>query len=197
MIKEEIKISDEIKKISEELSILPLKGTVVFPSLIIPLVITDQRYAKLIDDTLMGGKVIGLFAQKDPELENPGPNDIHKIGTAGTILKMLRFPDGSVRFLVQGLTRIKIKRFIKEDPFLTARVEPLEDLIEESVEMEALNRTIIDLLKKVVNLAPYLPDDLQISALNIEDPGKLSDLISSNLNITLAQKQDLLETLEV
>ena len=197
MIKEEIKISDEIKKISEELSILPLKGTVVFPSLIIPLVITDQRYAKLIDDTLMGGKVIGLFAQKDPELENPGPNDIHKIGTAGTILKMLRFPDGSVRFLVQGLTRIKIKRFIKEDPFLTARVEPLEDLIEESVEMEALNRTIIDLLKKVVNLAPYLPDDLQISALNTEDPGKLSDLISSNLNITLAQKQDLLETLEV
>ena len=197
MIKEEIKISDEIKKISEELSILPLKGTVVFPSLIIPLVITDQRYAKLIDDTLMGGKVIGLFAQKDPELENPGPNDIHKIGTAGTILKMLRFPDGSVRFLVQGLTRIKIKKFIKEDPFLTARVEPLEDLIEESVEMEALNRTIIDLLKKVVNLAPYLPDDLQISALNTEDPGKLSDLISSNLNITLAQKQDLLETLEV
>jgi ATP-dependent Lon protease len=197
LIKEEIKISDEIKKISEELSILPLKGTVVFPSLIIPLVITDQRYAKLIDDTLMGGKVIGLFAQKDPELENPGPNDIHKIGTAGTILKMLRFPDGSVRFLVQGLTRIKIKKFIKEDPFLTARVEPLEDLIEESVEMEALNRTIIDLLKKVVNLAPYLPDDLQISALNTEDPGKLSDLISSNLNITLAQKQDLLETLEV
>jgi len=197
LIKEEIKISDEIKKISEELSILPLKGTVVFPSLIIPLVITDQRYAKLIDDTLMGGKVIGLFAQKDPELENPGPNDIHKIGTAGTILKMLRFPDGSVRFLVQGLTRIKIKRFIKEDPFLTARVEPLEDLIEESVEMEALNRTILELLKRVVNLAPYLPDDLQISALNTEDPGKLSDLISSNLNITLAQKQDLLETLEV
>lgn len=197
MIKEEIKISDEIKKISEELSILPLKGTVVFPSLIIPLVITDQRYAKLIDDTLMGGKVIGLFAQKDPELENPGSNDIHKIGTAGTILKMLRFPDGSVRFLVQGLTRIKIKRFIKEDPFLTARVEPLEDLIEESVEMEALNRTILELLKRVVNLAPYLPDDLQISALNTEDPGKLSDLISSNLNITLAQKQDLLETLEV
>jgi ATP-dependent Lon protease len=197
LIKEEIKISDEIKKISEELSILPLKGTVVFPSLIIPLVITDQRYAKLIDDTLMGGKVIGLFAQKDPELENPGSNDIHKIGTAGTILKMLRFPDGSVRFLVQGLTRIKIKRFIKEDPFLTARVEPLEDLIEESVEMEALNRTILELLKRVVNLAPYLPDDLQISALNTEDPGKLSDLISSNLNITLAQKQDLLETLEV
>ncbi len=197
MVKEEIKIADEIKKISEELSILPLKGTVVFPSLIIPLVITDQRYAKLIDDTLMGGKVIGLFAQKDPELENPGPNDIYKIGTAGTILKMLRFPDGSVRFLVQGLTRIKIKRFLKEDPFLTAKVEPLEDLIEESVEMEALNRTIIDLLKKVVNLAPYLPDDLQISALNTEDPGKLSDLISSNLNITLAQKQDLLETLEV
>jgi len=197
LLKEEIKLSEEMKKLSDELSILPLKGNVVFPSLIIPLIITDQRHAKLIDDTLMGGKAIGLFAQKDPEIDNPGPNDIYKIGTAGTILKMLRFPDGSVRFLVQGLSRIKIKRFLKEEPFLLARVEPLEDKIEKSVEMEALMRTILDLLKKVVNLAPYLPDDLQISAFNTEDPGKLSDLISSNLNITPAQKQELLETLEV
>ena len=197
MLKEEIKISEEMKKLSEELSILPLKGNVVFPSLIVPLVITDQRYAKLIDDTLMSGKAIGLFAQKDPEVENPEPGDIFKIGTAGTILKMLRFPDGSVRFLVQGLTRIKIKKFIKDKPYLLARIEPLEDKLEESVEMEALIRTILDLLKKVVNLAPYLPDDLQISVLNAEDPSKLSDLISSNLNITPAQKQELLETLEV
>ncbi len=196
-MKEETKVSEEMKKLSDELSILPLKGNIVFPSLIIPLVITDQRYAKLIDDTLMGGKAIGLFAQKLPEVDNPNPDDIYKIGTAATILKMLRFPDGSVRFLVQGLTRIKIKKFLKEEPFLLAKVEPLEDKLEESVEMEALIRTILDLLKKVVSLAPYLPDDLQVSALNTEDPGKLSDLIASNLNITPAQKQELLETLEV
>jgi len=197
LLREETKISEEMKKLTDELSILPLRGNVVFPSLIIPLVITDQRYAKLIDDSLMGGKAIGLFAQKNPEIENPGPDDIYKIGTAGTILKMLRFPDGSVRFLVQGLSRIRIKKYLKEDPFLLAKVEPLEDVMEESVEMEALMRTILDLLKKVVNLAPYLPDDLQISALNTEDPGKLSDLVASNLNITLAQKQELLETVEV
>jgi len=197
LLREETKISEEMKKLTDELSILPLRGNVVFPSLIIPLVITDQRYAKLIDDSLMGGKAIGLFAQKNPEMENPGPDDIYKIGTAGTILKMLRFPDGSVRFLVQGLSRVRIKRFLKEGPFLFAKVEPLEDIIEESVEMEALMRTILDLLKKVVNLAPYLPDDLQISALNTEDPGKLSDLVASNLNITIAEKQELLETIEV
>ncbi len=117
MLREETKISEEMKKLTDELSILPLRGNVVFPSLIIPLVITDQRYAKLIDDSLMGGKAIGLFAQKNPEMENPGPDDIYRIGTAGTILKMLRFPDGSVRFLVQGLSRVRIKRFLKEDPF--------------------------------------------------------------------------------
>ena len=100
MLREETKISEEMKKLTDELSILPLRGNVVFPSLIIPLVLTDQKYAKLIDDSLMGGKAIGLFAQKSPEMENPGPDDIYKIGTAGTILKMLRFPDGSVRFLV-------------------------------------------------------------------------------------------------
>ncbi|HEX9917441.1 MAG TPA: LON peptidase substrate-binding domain-containing protein, partial [candidate division Zixibacteria bacterium] len=188
---------EETKKIQEELSILPLKGVVVYPFLIMPLLISSQKYAHMIDDTLMHGKVIGLVTQKNPEQEEPGPDDIYKMGTAATILKMLRFPDGSVRFLVQGLSRIRLKSIVKTDPYITAQVEVIEDQIRKTVELEALVRSILDQLRKVVNLAPYLPDDLQISAINTEDPGKLADLIASNLNITIPQKQELLETIDV
>ena len=195
--RETLKNKPEIEKLADELFILPTKNVVVYPSLIIPLMITDQKYARLIDEALMGGKTLGLFAQKNPETADVTPEDIYEVGTAGTIIKMLRFPDGSVRFLVQGLSRIKIKKFIKTEPYLVAKVEYIEDKIEKSVEVEALIRNILDLLRKIVSLAPYLSDDLQIPALNTEDPSKLSDLIASNLNISIEQKQELLEIFDV
>jgi ATP-dependent Lon protease len=188
---------EEVREIGKELSILPVKGTVVFPYLVIPLIISEQRYARLIDETLMGGKVIGLFAQKSPYKEHPGEQDIYHVGTAGSILKMLRFPDGSVRFLVQGLSRIKITDFVKSDPYLVAQVETVEDKAERSVEVEALTRNILDLLKRVVDLAPYLSEELQVTAINTDDPSRLADLIASSLNINVAQKQELLEIFEV
>ena len=188
---------EEIKRIQEQLSILPLKGVVVYPYLIMPLMISDQRHAKLIDEALVGGKVIGLFAQKDPDKEKPSFEDIYQVGTAASILKMLRFPDGSVRFLVQGLARVKIKKVLKSEPHLLAKIEVVTKKKDKGVEIEALVRNILDQLKKVINLAPYLPEELQISALNTEDPGKLADLIASNLNISLAQKQKILETFDV
>jgi ATP-dependent Lon protease len=197
LLKENEKLNEEIKEIEKELSILPVKGTVVFPYLIIPLIISEQRYARLIDETLMGGKVIGLFAQKSPQKEHPTAEDIYHVGTAGSILKMLRFPDGSVRFLVQGLSRIKIKNFIEIDPYLVAEVDTIKDKVERTVEVEALTRNILDLLKKVVDLAPYLSEELQVTAINTDDPSRLADLIASNLNINVAQKQELLEIFDV
>jgi ATP-dependent Lon protease len=110
---------------------------------------------------------------------------------------MLRFPDGSVRFLVQGLTRVKMRNYTETDPYLKARVEPIEEVFEQNVESEALVRNILEQLKKVVQLAPYLPDDLQVSAMNTEDPSKLADLIASNLNLTIGQKQEILEIANV
>jgi ATP-dependent Lon protease len=197
LLKQNEKLVEEVKEIGKELSILPVKGTVVFPYLVIPLIISEQRYARLIDETLMGGKVIGLFAQKSPHKEHPGQDDIYQVGTAGSILKMLRFPDGSVRFLVQGLSRVRIKNFVKDDPYLVAEVEAIKDREERSVEVEALTRNILDLLKKVVDLAPYLSEELQVTAINTEDPSRLADLIASSLNISVAQKQELLEVFDV
>jgi ATP-dependent Lon protease len=197
LAQDEIKPSQKKSELPGELFILPTKGIVVYPYLIMPLMISDQRYANLIDEALMGGKTIGLVSQKNQETENPGPSDLFKVGTAATILKMLRFPDGSVRFLVQGLSRIEIKGFAKTEPFLVAKVEYMEDRYEQSVELEALVRNILDLLRKMVAIAPYLSDELQVPALNTEDPAKLADLIAANLNISLQQKQELLETFNV
>jgi len=159
--------------------------------------VAEAKYTKLVDETLMAGKPLGVFTQKDPELEHPGIDDIYSVGTASHILKMLRFPDGSVRFLVQGMARIKIKKFIETDPFWKAEIEVTEEKIISSIESEALIRTILEQLAKVTKLAPYLPDDLQVSAYNTADPSKLADLIASNLNVSINEKQDILEVLDV
>ena len=186
------------KKITEsELAILPLKSAVVYPSLVMPLMVTEARYAKLIDDALMAGDPIILAAQKDAEIEFPKGDEIYKVGTVGSILKMLRFPDGSVRFLTQGIARVKIKNITQEEPYLKGRVDLVEEETSKDVAGEALVRNIHEQLKKIVQLAPYLPDDLQVSAINTEDPSKLADLIASNLNINTEQKQDILEIFDV
>ncbi len=188
----------DLKKIADsEIAILPLKSAVVFPSLVMPLMITEPRYAKLIDDALMAGDPIVLVAQKDPDKEFPKAGDIYKVGTIGSILKMLRFPDGSVRFLAQGISRAKIKKITQDDPYLKGLVQSIEEDSSGEVSEEALVRNIHEQLKKIVQLAPYLPDDLQVSAMNTEDPSKLADLIASNLNITTSQKQEILEILDV
>ena len=186
---------EQIKK--TELSILPLKAAVVFPSLVMPLMITEARYARLIDDALMEGKPIILVAQKDAEQEFPAPDGLYAVGTAGSILKMLRFPDGSVRFLVQGLMRVRVDKYTSTEPYLKGWAVPIEEIYSKNIEEEALVRNIHEQLKKVVQLAPYLPDDLQVTAMNTEDPSKLADLIASNLNITLEQRQEILEIADI
>ncbi|MGB2769022.1 MAG: endopeptidase La [Candidatus Zixiibacteriota bacterium] len=196
LIKEEEKVSEEVEKIGEELAVLPIKGTVAFPSLIVPLVVTEQKYAKLIDEILTSGKAIGLFARKNIEEEHASIEDIYRVGTAASILKMLRFPDGSVRVLVQGLSRIRVKSFLETEPHAVARIEVIDEKVEKNVEVEALCRNVLDLLKKVVDLAPYLSEELQITAINTEDPSRLADLIASSLNIKVPQKQELLETFD-
>ncbi len=176
---------------------LPVKGMVVFPYLVMPLMIVDQKQAKLVDDALMGGKVIGLFTQKESTTANPGPDDIYHIGTAATVLKMLRFPDGSVRFLVQGLHRARIKKVSETEPYIMAEMDIYNEPEAISVKIEALKRNCLDLLKKVVDLAPNVSEEIYITAINQESASKLADYAASNLNLSIADKQDLLETYDV
>lgn len=185
----------EVKKIPEELPILPIKGTIVFPLIIVPLVAVKERAIKLIDDALAGDKILGLIAQKKQKKEVPGKDDIYRIGTASTIAKMLRFPDGSLRLLVQGLARIKVTEFTQEEPYLKAKVEIIKEHWKRGVKVEALMRNTISMFQKLIELSPHLPEELEAIVINIEEPGRLADFIVANLNFEIEDKQKILEAL--
>ncbi|HDL18362.1 MAG TPA: endopeptidase La, partial [Bacteroidetes bacterium] len=195
----EIKGDREIEKmeIPLQVPILPMRDTVIYPFMVSPLFVARKNSIQLIDDVLIGNRFLGLVAQKDAEVENPTPDDIHRVGTVATVLKMLKFPDGSIRILVQGLSRMEIKNMDAVEPYFKATIEPLEDQFEKSLELEALVKNVTIQFQKIVTLVPHLPEELQIAVMNISHPGKLSDLISSNLNLSMEEKQSILEMTDV
>jgi len=202
MIEEELSKIKEDKEIDKgeipgEVPILPLRDTVIYPFMVSPLFVARKKSIKLIDDVLLGNRILGLVAQKKAEIENPTPDDLYEYGTVATVLKMLKFPDGSIRVLVQGLSRMKILKYTQEEPYFKAKIRPLEDIIEKSTELEALARNISIQFQKVVSLVPQLPEELQVVVVNMTHPGKLADLVASNLNLSLEEKQTILETLDV
>jgi len=180
-----------------ELPILPLRGVVVFPSAIVPLLISRGSSLKLVEDCRKGDNILGLATQKNPEDENPTPQALFARGCAGRILKMLKYPDGSVRILVQGLKRIEIREYVQQEPYLRARVAQLHDSFLPAKDLDALQAHMVSQFAKFVSMVPYLPDELQGVVMNIKDPGRVTDLIVSNLNISVDEKQDLLNTLDV
>jgi len=182
---------------TQTLPVLPLKGTVVYPFLVVPLMIQHKEQARMVDEALMRGSRVAMFLQKNSEVEDPGPDDLYHVGTAGNILKMLRFPDGTVRFLIQGLSRIRIRRFVSDSPHLTAEVEELNEVNGDAVQMEALTRNLTERIKRLVELAPYLNEEFHVSAINQDTPSKLADFVASNLNMTVQQRQAMLEELNV
>ncbi|TES93905.1 MAG: endopeptidase La [Candidatus Cloacimonadota bacterium] len=186
----------DAKKIPEELAILPIKGTIVFPLIIVPLVAVKERAIKLIDDVLAGDKILGLVAQKNLKKEIPGREDLYGVGTASTIAKMLRFPDGSLRLLVQGFARIKIVDFTQEEPYLKAKTKTIVEHWKKGVKVEALMRNTISMFQTLIELSPHLPEELEAIVINIEEPGRLADFIVSNLNFEVEDKQTILEAFD-
>ncbi len=183
--------------IPQELSILPLRGVAIFPAQIVPLLISRGSSLKLVEDCRKGDSLLGLAAQKNPDDENPAPEALFSRGCAGRILKTLKYPDGSMRILVQGLKRIEIREYVQQEPYLRARVAPLQDTILPAADMNALQTHMVGQFAKFVSMVPYLPDELQGVVMNIKDPGRAADLIAANLNISVDEKQDLLNTLNV
>jgi ATP-dependent Lon protease len=183
--------------VPEELAVLPLRGVVVFPSAIVPLLISRGPSLKVVEHALAGDRMVAMVAQKRPEDEQPTADGLFVRGTAGRILKMLKYPDASVRILVQGLRRIDLVQFTQTAPFFKARTRQLADVHEPSPDVEAMQAHMVNQFAKFVSMIPYLPDELQVVAMNIKDPGKVTDLIASNLNVSVEEKQELLATLEV
>ncbi len=186
-----------VDKIPDVLPILPLRETVVFPETVTPLAVGQERSVKLIDDVLHKDKMIALATIRHPDVEVAGPDDIFEVGTAALIHKMLKVPDGSLRILVQGVKRIKIVDYTKTEPYLLARVEPYEDKVEMTKEVEALSRNLQNVFTRIIGLVPYLPEELQMAASNVDDPSALCYLIASAIKIKTLEKQELLEEVDV
>jgi ATP-dependent Lon protease len=186
----------EVVKVPSELGVIPLRDTVIFPYMIAPLVIGRTRSLRLVDEASNGDRMVGLATQTRPDTENPAPTDLHNIGTAATILKMLKFPDGSTRILVQGVSRVRIRAYTQEEPYLRARVEPVPEKADSTVQTQALLRTISEIFGKIVALSPHLPDELQVAVMNIDNPSRAADLIASNINLSTQEKQEVLETFD-
>src|ERR1051326_5572625 len=183
--------------VPEVLPILGLSDIVIFPAMVAPLLVDTAQSIRLIDDVVEGDRLLGLVLQRRPEAENPQPEDLWESGCAARVLKMLKFPDNTVRVLVEGLWRIRIKEYETQTPYLRAKVEILQEITADSVELAAMARNAHQQFQEIIKLTPALSDQVKIAALNTEVPGNLSDLIAANLNLSLEERQRLLEIYDV
>src|SRR5919202_665085 len=181
-------------EIPSELPVLPLRGTVVYPLTVLPLNVGQARSLRLVDDVATSkSRMIGLVTIKNDKFEDAGPEDVYEIGTAAVIHRMMRAPDGTVRLIVQGLERIRVREYTAREPYLKARVELAPESVEKTVEVEALMRNTTDLFRRLVNLAPNLPEEILMAALNVEDPRQLVYMIATSLRMDITDAQELLE----
>jgi ATP-dependent Lon protease len=181
----------------DALPILPLRETVTYPDTLTPLAVGQERSIKLVNDVLSGNRMLAMVASKDPENEAPGRGDLYGVGVAGTVARMMKVPDGTLRILVQGSERIRILDYVTEEPYLVARIEAMPDVIEQSTELEALTRNVQSTFSEIIEAIPYLPEELQLAVANLDDPSALSHLISGALRISTEEKQELLEAVDV
>ncbi len=186
-------VENTTQEIPSVLPVLPLRDTVVFPDTMIPLTIGQERSIKLIDDVLAGDRLLALVTSRDSEIETPGPDLLHPVGTVGLAHKMIKLPDGTMRILVQGLQRVRIDEYESEDPYLVARTTKIDDVVVATKEAEALRASLLNVFSKIVALVPYLPEELEMAAANVEDAGPLAFLIASTMRIKAEDKQALLE----
>src|SRR6266480_2918600 len=178
----------------ERMPILGLSDIVIFPTMVAPLLVETSQSTKLIDDVVGGDRLLGVVLQRNAEAENPLPHEMHDVGCAARVLKMLKFPDNTVRVLVEGLWRIRVRDYTATAPYLCAKFELLKGVTEDSVELTAMMRNAQTQFQDIIKLSPALSEQIKIAALNTEDPGHFADLIAVNLNLDLGERQKLLET---
>jgi ATP-dependent Lon protease len=179
------------------LPLLPLKEMVVFPEAVTPLAIGQERSIKLIDDVLAAERTLALVAVRNPDADPPGFDDVYRIGTAAVVHKMIKIPDGTLRVLVQGTERIRLEEPAGDEPYLVGRFVPVPDIVEETPEVEALTREVQAQFGRIIEMAAYLPEELQVAAANVDDPSALCHLVAATLRLKTDERQELLETISV
>jgi ATP-dependent Lon protease len=185
------------RSLPDTLPILGLSDIVIFPGAMVPLLVETGPSLKLVDDLVAGDRLFAAVLQLNPDLAEPGPNDLHQVGCVSRLNKMVKFPDGTVRILVEGLWRIRLDKFLPANPYLRANFELLRDETEDSVELQAMLRNAHKQFEEIAKISTILSDQVKVAALNTEHPGHFADLIAANLGLPLDEKQKLLETVSV
>ena len=181
----------------EALPVLPLRDSVSFPETLNPLAVGQERSIQLVNDVLGTNRMLVMVASRDPEKDEPGPEDLYDVGVVGFVARMIKIPDGTLRILVQGTQRVKLSDYLTEQPYLVARIKELPDKSKPSAELEALTRNVQQTFTEIVEQIPYLPEELQLAVANIDDPAALGHLIAGSLRISTEEKQGLLEEVDV
>ncbi len=179
--------------IPDELPILPLRGLVVYPQTAVPLTIGQPRSIRLVDEVVSGNRIIGLVTAKDPDLENPGPQDLYSVGTVAIIHRLFRTPDGTIRILIQGISRFHLGEFTSLEPYLKAKVTPAVEVVTENIEIEALARNARDQFEHIAKMIPSIPRELVESIINISDPLQTAYSIANFERMELVDAQAILE----
>lgn len=180
-------------KIPQELPLISLRDTVLFPYMIFPFFVGREKSIKALEQAILADRMIVLVAQKDAKVELPNPEDIYSIGTVANLTQILKLPDGTVKALVEGVSRVRIMEFSQMEPFFKVKIEELPEMEDKSIELEAMKRTVITQFEQCVKYGKPVSPEAFVAAINIEDHGRLADLIAFNLNLKLDEKQQVLE----
>ncbi|MDP9135604.1 MAG: LON peptidase substrate-binding domain-containing protein, partial [Actinomycetota bacterium] len=180
-----------------ELPVLPLRDTVTFPDTLTPLAVGQERSIQLVNDVLARDRMLVMVGSRDPDAEVPAAGQLYEYGVVGTVARMLKVPDGSLRILVQGGQRVHVDEWTSEQPYLVARISEAPDIVEEGARLTALMRNVQQAFSRIIDETPYLPEELQMAVANIDDPSALSHLIAGSLRIKTEEKQELLEERDV
>ena len=184
--------------IPDVLPVLPMPDMVVFPYMIVPLFVNRERSTKAVDQALAENRMIMLVSQKDPNVDDPKASDLYDFGTVSIIMRMLKMPDGRVRILVQGFSRAQVEFFDETQPYITAKVSPKTEpqVTPATTELEAIIRNVKSSLERMVSLGKNISPDLVAIAANLDEPGRLADLVASNLDMKVDKAQEVLQTID-
>lgn len=185
------------KAVPDVLPVLGLSDIVIFPGMVAPLLVETAQSIRLIDDVVEGDRLLAVVLQKNAESQNPMPEEMWEHGCAARVLKMMKFPDNTVRILIEGLWRIRITDYETLSPYLRAHVEVLKDEVDGSVELVALTRNAHQQFQEIIKLSPSISEQVKVAALNTDAPGTLSDIIATNLNLSLDERQELIRVNQV
>jgi len=191
----EAKTEEQARKVPDTIPLLPVRDVVVYPFMILPLFVGREKSVRAVDESLSRDRLILLVAQRDAEKEDPGVDEIHSVGTVAMIMRMLKMPDGRVKVLVQGLTRARVLGIERRDPYFEARIAEIHEVegVTSAIEVEALIRSVKELVSKSVTLGKQIAPDVVVIVSNLDHPGRLADLVASHLDLKIEQAQEVLD----